>query len=74
MLFLAIASATIGLSGCASLSLFGETHTHHHTCDDPEGKQRIETLEARISHLERMLSAQPTTPGVNTSSSTWGDR
>ena len=44
------------LSGCASLSLFSSTHTHHHGVED-ETKQKVEELEDRISALERAQKA-----------------
>lgn len=42
----------VSSSGCAALSLFGETHTHHHAA--PEGLEtRLHSLEERVSQLEQ---------------------
>jgi len=42
-------------SGCASLSLFDQTHTHHHHYNS-EGSDfavRLESLERRIAKLDQ---------------------
>ena len=55
------AGAMVGLmtlvSGCASLSLFSNKHTHHHGVED-EAKQRIDQLEERVSALEQAQEAK----------------
>lgn len=39
-------------TGCAALSLFGETHTHthhhHHDCNDAELQKRLERIERQL--------------------------
>ena len=39
-------------SGCAALSLFGESHTHthhhHHDCSDEEVMKRLDRMESRL--------------------------
>jgi len=51
-------------SGCAALSLFGQTHTHTHKYECDKSHKRIGELERRIEDLEsRLTSRGPALPG-----------
>lgn len=51
------------VTGCAALSLFGETHTHthhhHHDCSDAELQKRLGRIESRLS-IQHAEALKPT--------------
>ena len=51
MTFAMVVLTLVLVTGCAGLSLFSSTHTHHY--DTRETKARIEKLETRLAELER---------------------
>ena len=46
-------------SGCAALSLFGQTHTHTHKYECDKSHKRITELERRVEGLESRLTNGP---------------
>ena len=57
-------------SGCAALSLFGQTHTHTHTYECDKSHKRIAELERRVEGLEsRLAKGGPVIPGALSSAS-----
>lgn len=51
LLSVSVAISALGTSGCAALSLFGQTHTHTHHHNECEDK--LNEIEQRLNSLER---------------------